>query len=103
MVHERGALRARRRQLDRGPAGRAPVQRWPTGRYEGEVRDGLPNGHGLLVLGDSRYRGEFSDGKPNGAGVLENASGVFEGIWSGGCLRKGKQVAAIGVEVSSCR
>jgi hypothetical protein len=86
-----------------GRQGGQAVQVWATGRYDGEVRDGLPHGRGLLRVGESRYRGEFSGGKPNGTGVLENARGIFQGVWDNGCLRKGGQVAAIGIEVSSCR
>ncbi len=31
--------------------------------YEGEFRNGLPNGRGVLIQGDDRYEGEFRDSK----------------------------------------
>ena len=78
------------------------LQIWPTGRYEGEVRDGMPDGHGRLILGDTSYEGEFTAGKPNGAGALRNAKGVFEGIWRSSCFRDGRRRASLGVDLSSC-
>ena len=41
------------------------------GDYEGEVKDGVPNGKGKLVKGaDQWYEGDFLDGKKHGKGTL---------------------------------
>jgi MORN repeat len=57
---------------------------WPTGRYDGELVDGEPNGHGTLIVQGVRYEGELRNGKPNGVGTLSNVSGTFRGIWKDG-------------------
>jgi len=77
-------------------------QSWSAGQYNGQFADSLPNGRGVLVLGDSRYEGLFLNGKPNGKGTLINASGAFDGNWTDGCFNDGKRRAAIGVSLQSC-
>jgi hypothetical protein len=77
-------------------------QIWPSGKYDGQFADSLPNGHGVLIFGDARYEGQFLDGKPNGKGTLISASGSFEGNWTDGCFNDGKHRAAIGVSLQSC-
>ena len=77
-------------------------QVWPGGRYDGQFADSLPNGRGILILGDARYEGLFVNGKPNGKGMLTNASGSFDGNWADGCFNDGKHRAAIGVSLQSC-
>jgi len=43
-------------------------------KYEGEVKDGVPHGHGIRIYGDGRkYEGEFKYGEPDGQGRLLNA------------------------------
>ena len=77
-------------------------QVWPGGQYDGQFADSLPNGRGVLILGDARYEGLFVNGKPNGKGMLTNASGAFEGTRTDGCFNNGKHRAAMGVSLQSC-
>ena len=77
-------------------------QIWPSGKYDGQFADSLPNGHGILIFGDARYEGQFLNGKPNGKGTLISASGSFEGNWTDGCFNDGKHRAAVGVSLQSC-
>ncbi len=50
-------------------------------RYDGEFRDGSPNGHGIYILADgSRYEGEVKNWKVHGYGKWEFADGSrYEG------------------------
>ncbi len=84
------------RQIDDGS------QTWPGGQFKGHLADSMPDGQGVLVLGDARYNGGFLSGKPNGRGVLTNTSGVFDGAWRDGCFNDGKRRAAFGVSLQSC-
>ena len=77
-------------------------QSWSTGRYEGELADGEPNGHGVLTVQKMRYEGEFRNGKPNGAGTLTAGGETVHGTWKDGCLQ-GQRKASIGVPLSACR
>ncbi len=77
-------------------------QNWPGGRYDGQLSDSMPQGQGVLTLGDARFDGAFQNGKPNGRGVLTNTSGVFDGAWRDGCFNDGKRRAAFGVSLQSC-
>ena len=44
--------------------------------YKGEIRNGLPNGKGTLILPDGkRHVGEFKDGKTHGQGTYTYSSG----------------------------
>lgn len=51
--------------------------------YEGEIRDGLPNGSGVITFpSGERYEGEVLDGKRDGLGVNFFANGdSFEGYY----------------------
>ena len=80
----------------------AGTQYWTTGRYDGDLSDGEPNGHGVLSLQKLRYEGAFRNGKPNGAGTLTAGSESVQGIWKDGCLQ-GSRKASIGVPLSACR
>ena len=52
--------RNRRRRMARRPSNRQEgTQSWATGRYEGELADGEPNGHGVLTMQKLRYEGDF--------------------------------------------
>ena len=60
---------------------------WSDGRkYEGEFKDGKPNGKGTLTYPDSRkYVGEFKNGKENGFGTLTSPDeGKYVGEWKDG-------------------
>jgi len=77
-------------------------QSWTTGRYDGELTDGEPNGHGVLTVQKLRYEGEFRNGKPNGFGTLTAENDIVRGTWKDGCLQ-GPRKASIGVPLSACR
>jgi len=70
-------------------AGRGVLERQfdgETERYEGDLRDGKPNGRGVETSGrGDRYEGGFRDGKWHGHGVLSWASGNrYEGAFRDG-------------------
>ena len=53
--------------------------------YEGEMKNGLMNGQGILVEKDGKYDGEFLNGKMHGEGVLNlNDGRVFKGEFKNG-------------------
>jgi len=56
------------------------------GRFEGTMRDGKPQGHGIEVgVAGNQYVGTFEDGEFSGQGVLTWTSGMrFEGTFRGG-------------------
>ena len=46
-------------------------------RFEGELRDGLPHGAGIVTSPDgTRYEGEFREGKMHGQGVVSHPDGI---------------------------
>jgi hypothetical protein len=57
----------------------------------------------VLTLQKLRYDGEFRDGKPNGAGTLAEGSETVRGTWKDGCLQGGLRKASIGIPLSACR
>ncbi|PMZ86329.1 hypothetical protein C1X95_30790, partial [Pseudomonas sp. FW306-2-11AD] len=50
----------------------------------------------------ARYEGDFRNGKPNGVGTATTLEGVFQGVWKDGCLTDGKRKMAFGVSSSTC-
>ena len=61
---------------------------WMGGKYAGQLKDGVPHGHGRIVLEDgARYAGEWKEGEPHGQGTVYHASG---GIYRGE-LHDGRQ------------
>ena len=63
--------------------------------YDGEMKDGLPNGHGILVGKEvdtkgRRYEGEFKDGLCHGHGVFTYPEGgiVQDGEWAEGVFQE---------------
>ncbi|GLE11690.1 hypothetical protein PINS_up024259 [Pythium insidiosum] len=62
-----------------------PIVGSSNARYEGEWRDGLPHGRGVLVYDDAlnvRYEGAFVEGQRHGYGEMRYASGnVYRGEW----------------------
>jgi hypothetical protein len=57
----------------------------------------------VLTLQKLRYEGQFRDGKPNGAGSLTQGSEIVHGTWKDGCLQGGQRKASIGIPLSACR
>ncbi|MGA3399613.1 MAG: hypothetical protein ABSC95_10365 [Acetobacteraceae bacterium] len=87
--------------------GRGVLQWFENGRpsehYEGELRGGQMNGHGILTPGNGgRYEGEFRDGKANGFGQWTTARGSFSGLWTNGCFNDGTRRAWVGTDASAC-
>jgi hypothetical protein len=64
--------------------------------------NGEPSGHGVLIVQGVRYEGELRNGKPNGSGTLANATGTVRGTWKDGCLQNAKQKASFGVPLAAC-
>jgi hypothetical protein len=78
-------------------------QDWFSGRYDGEISNGEPEGRGVLTLRTARYEGEFRNGKPNGTGSVTSLQGVFTGTWKDGCLVGDQRRIAFAVPSSECR
>jgi len=64
-----------------------------SGKYEGEIQNGLPNGQGTSIDTDGRkYVGSWKNGKWNGKGTTTSPSGSkYEGNWKDGYLWNGIQ------------
>jgi hypothetical protein len=68
-------------------ASRAGAQNFPgSGAYEGQLTDGVRQGHGVFVGVDGeRYEGEWRANLRNGHGITNPRSGIrFEGTWRNG-------------------
>jgi hypothetical protein len=75
----------------------------PAERYEGELRNGQMDGHGILNTGDGgRYEGDFRDGRANGFGEWTTSHGSISGVWTNGCFKDGDKRAWVGTDPSSC-
>jgi len=59
----------------------------PTLRYQGELRKGKAEGHGILKRSNGDlFEGIWRDGRPEGAGRMNFHSGYsYSGVWSAGC------------------
>jgi len=59
---------------------------WDIGKYEGEIKNGSPNGQGTFTLNDGeKYVGEFKDGKSHGQGTYTWSDGrKYVGEWKDG-------------------
>ena len=80
------------------------IYSWSDGRrYEGEFRDNKFSGHVIFTWANgSSYEGEWGDGKPNGVGKFTTANDTFDGIWAEGCFRRGRTLMTVGTDSSSC-
>ena len=61
--------------------------------YQGQVKDDLPNGLGILIYPDgTKYVGSWKKGEKNGKGTETYSTGHSNtGIWKGGNLWNGTQ------------
>ncbi len=76
----------------------------PAERYEGEMRNGQMNGHGVLTMDNGdHYDGAFRDGMANGFGQWTSTRGTFSGMWTNGCFSDGSKHAWVGGDPSTCR
>ena len=59
-------------------------------RYEGEIKNRIPDGYGVVFFTDRIiiYEGYWKNGKPNGKGTLFRVDGtkVYEGMWEKGIM-----------------
>ena len=75
----------------------------PAARYEGEMRNGRSDGHGVNVEPDgTRYEGGWRNNAANGQGVYTKAGVRYEGMWFNGCLKQGEAELTVGVSNDSC-
>jgi hypothetical protein len=72
-------------------------------RYEGMVRDGLKNGHGVFTWADGRYEGEYKEDKEHGQGTYTDADGQqYTGQWVEGCLDDDDNIIALSNDYDTC-
>ena len=78
---------------------------FPNGdRFEGMVKDGKKNGHGVSVWSNRRYDGEWKDGKPNGFGTYTTSDGKqHAGEWAQGCLDDNGDLVWINTDAKTCK
>jgi MORN repeat len=75
----------------------------PSVRYEGEMRNGRADGHGVNLEPDgARYEGEWRNNAADGHGVYTKDGARYEGTWAAGCLKQGTAELAVGVSRQSC-
>ena len=75
----------------------------PAARYEGEMRNGRADGHGVNVEPDgTRYEGSWRNNAASGPGIYTKAGVRYEGVWSNGCLKQGATELTVGVSRNSC-
>jgi hypothetical protein len=56
-----------------------------------------------LIVPGVRYEGEFRNGKPDGTGTMTKGSETFRGAWTAGCFRDDARKASLGVPLATCR
>jgi hypothetical protein len=62
-----------------------PLYKRSSAEYNGEWKDGYPNGRGILIDGGIIiYDGEWKDGYPNGKGIFKFRTRVYDGDWFNG-------------------
>ncbi len=75
----------------------------PGTRYEGEMRGGRADGHGVDVSPDgTRYEGEWRNNAAHGHGIYTKDGNRYEGDWVNGCLKQGAVELAVGVSRDAC-
>ena len=65
---------------------------WGSGTYEGYLKKGKPDGHGVIKYYDgSKFEGEFIDGETNGHGKYISSDGVtrYDGMYANGRRTQG--------------
>ena len=63
-------------------------------KYKGEVKDGKPNGLGVIIYKDeSKYVGRWKNGIREGQGSqIHKGGGKYSGSWKNGSWWNGKQI-----------
>ncbi len=75
----------------------------PAARYEGDMRNGRADGHGINVEPDGgRYEGQWRNNAADGFGTYTRDGKRYEGTWAKGCLKQGADEIAVGVTRESC-
>ena len=67
-------------------------------KYKGEVKDGKPNGLGVIIYTDgSKYVGRWKNGIREGQGSqIHKGGGKYSGSWKNGSWWNGKQIDSNG-------
>ena len=67
-------------------------------KYKGEVKDGKPNGLGVIIYTDgSKYVGRWKSGIREGQGSqIHKGGGKYSGSWKNGSWWNGKQIDSNG-------
>ena len=67
------------------------------------MRDGKMHGRGTITLADgSRFEGEYRNGKPNGNGTFTTGSVTLTGNWTNGCFQQGNRKAWVATSKEEC-
>jgi hypothetical protein len=75
----------------------------PAARYEGDMREGRADGHGINIEPDGgRYEGQWRNNAAEGFGVYTRDGKRYEGTWANGCLKQGADEITVGVTRESC-
>ena len=75
----------------------------PAVRYEGDMRGGRADGHGINIEPDgSRYEGQWRNNVAEGFGVYTRDGKRYEGNWTNGCLKLGPDELTVGATRESC-